>query len=109
MVLRQQADQLQPPRCFQVGELEGTLSDKLFLFGDDPGHVEVIRRLGAVGILPNDDVTFFRPQHVHGLRPVGSQIVRTSKGPKSFPDRAAMTPGYFDLESKLALQSTSPT
>ncbi len=102
IVLWQQANQLQSPRCLQIGQLEGTLSDELFLLGDNPGHVEVIRRLSSVGVLPNDNVTLFRPQHVHGLCAIGSQVIGTSERPQSFPNMAGMAPGNVDLECQLS-------
>ena len=61
IVLWQQANQLWSTRRLQPGQLKGALPDELLFFGDNLGHVEVMRRLRSVGILPNDNVTLFRP------------------------------------------------
>src|SRR6478735_9368088 len=101
-VLRQQANQLLSSRCLQPGQLEGTLSDELLLFGHNPGHIEVIWCLRSVGILPDDNVTLFRPQHVHSLCAIGCKIIGTSEHPKSLPNMAGMSPANIDLECQLS-------
>src|SRR5690349_7396538 len=101
MVLWQQADKLLSSLCLQPGQLKGTLSDELFLLRDNPGHIEVIWRLRPVSILPYDNVALFRPQHMHGLRAIRSQVIGTSQRPQSFPDMTGITPFNVDLECQL--------
>src|SRR5690349_14534045 len=99
---RQQTNELQPPGCFEIWKLERALSDELFLLRDNPRHVEIIRRLRAVGILSNNYVTLFRAQHVHGLRPISGKVIGTSECPQSFPNMTSMSPLDVDLEGQLS-------
>src|SRR4051812_32256329 len=107
MFFWQQPNQLWSPSCLQIRQLEGALSDELLFLGNDPGHAEVMRRLSPVSILPNDYVTLFCPQHVHGLCAIGSQVIGTSELPQSFPNITGMAPRNIDLECKFSRKRDS--
>ena len=85
-VVGQQADQLFAVWPRRVGARQGSLAQAILGLGHHGTQAQIDGRHRAIGILADDDVTFFGAQHVHGFGAVGRDAKFGARRVDGFPN-----------------------